>query len=158
MKVNFSFCNVGDLSVKKIVENCENLSKVIFSGTKITDKVIKKLNDRGDELEYLDISEIRNLDKEEVDDLVLSCSYLKYLNLSFNRDIDDKTLTMISASCDELETLILKTCPSITESGLISILSQCKNIHKMKIGGSEKIDLNKLMVLQDLFPKVKITF
>jgi hypothetical protein len=105
-------------------------------------KVLKLIAELYPNLEYLNISALRNIFQSKNDKgltaIVQSCYKLEYLNIAYCTEFTEQSICAIIRSCPKLQQLDLSFC-KITDIVIEEIAGSCLNLKNLNLEGCYRI-------------------
>lgn len=118
--------NISNSSIGIIARECQSLESLLMGGLNVDDDaVIDLVQQRGNTLHTLDLSECTNLTDRSVAAVAEHCSTgLRCIDLSFVHGFTDKALHMLATDCPNLRKVVILGC-SFGFTATTALLQRC---------------------------------
>ena len=115
--------------------------------SQVDDDVVRAIADNCPNLQYLNITGVKNVIGRVVSDesivyLATKCRDLKYIYLK-RQGISDVAVNKLSECCPRLQEINLVDCNGVTDQGIETLLSNCQLLTRISLGGGAPAKLTQ---------------
>lgn len=115
--LNLSKCYwLTDFSIKRMINELQNIESIDLSWTNITDCSLDLLSKFKDSLKNINLSACPMLNPPNVSIFLSSCKKLKSIDLSYHSFVDRKFITDLIQANSSIQSIVCNCCDNITRS------------------------------------------